>query len=278
MTFPTNLELVPSVAELPICQNTLQACAPFTSVIVLPEAVMSVEFERKTKTAPGSFSPSSTRDPVSERVEAPGPAYTPGTSVSPPRSAAVVTPIGRPAASLYAEVTSACACAATGFASCCVAGGIIFPGGNPVTAEPGETPRFSGSVLGPVLVTVAAARTEKFAAVPIETVAVAARARGPAATPTDTTMTVAAAIVAKALTLGRLAATRSPEFEVGTRRRVMGQPLPTGSGFKHGPSTISRHGWAVIRWNGLRVPTDLRTATAQDLEEQSGRGDNGPHG
>ena len=40
------------------------------------------------------------------------------------------------------------------------------PGGNPVTAVPGLTPRFPLIVLGPVLVTVVPARTAKLPAVP----------------------------------------------------------------------------------------------------------------
>ena len=46
--------VVPSVAELPTCQNTLQACAPLTSLTRLADAVISVEPAWKTKTAFGS--------------------------------------------------------------------------------------------------------------------------------------------------------------------------------------------------------------------------------
>ena len=41
---PLNRELVPSVAELPTCQNTRQAFAPFVRIIVLDDAVINVEF------------------------------------------------------------------------------------------------------------------------------------------------------------------------------------------------------------------------------------------
>jgi hypothetical protein len=40
---PVKLEFVPSVAEDPTCQNTLQAWAPLTKLTELPEAVVSAE-------------------------------------------------------------------------------------------------------------------------------------------------------------------------------------------------------------------------------------------
>jgi hypothetical protein len=43
MIVPSNLEPVPSVAELPTCQNTLQAWASFTRLTLLEEAVIKVE-------------------------------------------------------------------------------------------------------------------------------------------------------------------------------------------------------------------------------------------
>jgi hypothetical protein len=39
--FPENAEVVPSVAELPICQKTLEAWAPLMSTTALPLAVVS---------------------------------------------------------------------------------------------------------------------------------------------------------------------------------------------------------------------------------------------
>jgi hypothetical protein len=51
--FPWNAEFVPSVAELPTCQYTLQACAPLVSRTWLAELVISVEPTWKIKTASG---------------------------------------------------------------------------------------------------------------------------------------------------------------------------------------------------------------------------------
>lgn len=51
---PLKKELVPRVAELPTCQNTLQACAPLMSETLLDEAVVRVEPILKMKTAFGS--------------------------------------------------------------------------------------------------------------------------------------------------------------------------------------------------------------------------------
>src|SRR5665811_2258297 len=45
-------------------------------------------------------------------------------------------------------------------------GGVTTPGGKPVTAVPGLTPRFPTMMLEPVLVTVEPPRTPKLAAVP----------------------------------------------------------------------------------------------------------------
>ena len=54
---------------------------------------------------------------------------------------------------------------------------VTMPGGNPVTAEPGLTPRFPLTWVGvTVLVTVVPARTAKLSAVPRPTGAVAAPA------------------------------------------------------------------------------------------------------
>ncbi|GHD84980.1 hypothetical protein GCM10010508_06910 [Streptomyces naganishii JCM 4654] len=51
---PLKKEFVSRVAELPTCQNTLQACAPLTSRTLLPGAVIRVEPIWKMKTALGS--------------------------------------------------------------------------------------------------------------------------------------------------------------------------------------------------------------------------------
>lgn len=58
MTVPTSLELVPSVAELPTCQKTLQERAPLIRLTWLPDPVVSVEPAWKTQTAFGSLAAS----------------------------------------------------------------------------------------------------------------------------------------------------------------------------------------------------------------------------
>jgi hypothetical protein len=63
MMVPTKVEFVPSVAELPTCQNTLQGCAPLTRMTLLAEAVVSVDPAWKIQTAFGS--------PLALRVRAP---------------------------------------------------------------------------------------------------------------------------------------------------------------------------------------------------------------
>jgi len=67
---PRKLELVPSVAELPTCQKTLQDWAPLIKLTWLADAVVSVEPAWKTKTAFGSPPPLSVRAPVSPIEEA----------------------------------------------------------------------------------------------------------------------------------------------------------------------------------------------------------------
>jgi hypothetical protein len=102
--------------------------------------------------------------------------YTPGESVWP----GTVNPEGklpdglRPAASLYAVVRSDWATTATASAECTAP--FTVPGGNPVIAVPGLTPRSPLIVLGPVLVTVDPASTAKLPAVPRPTGATAAPA------------------------------------------------------------------------------------------------------
>lgn len=51
-TLPTNRVPVPKVAELPICQTILQACAPLTRRTLLLEAVVGVDAAWKTNCAP----------------------------------------------------------------------------------------------------------------------------------------------------------------------------------------------------------------------------------
>ncbi|OGY96820.1 MAG: hypothetical protein A2128_02845 [Candidatus Liptonbacteria bacterium GWC1_60_9] len=62
--FPLKVEFVPSVAELPTCQKTLQAWAPFMRLTLLLFDVISVEAALKTKTASGSPWASSVRVPA----------------------------------------------------------------------------------------------------------------------------------------------------------------------------------------------------------------------
>src|SRR5688572_17503940 len=73
-----------------------------------------------------------------------------------------MAPAVRPAASLYAVVKSSCAWAAAASAAWIVP----LTVGNPVTAVPGLNPRSPLIVVGPVLVTVEAARTANVLADP----------------------------------------------------------------------------------------------------------------
>jgi hypothetical protein len=178
---PWKAEPVPMVAELPTCQKTLQAWAPLVRTTELPESVRSVEEGAwKIQTAFGS--------PPASRVSAPETSsddealYTPGTSVALSMPAEPMelgmSVVGlRPAASLYAVVKSASAPFATVPGPVAVyTVPVTAPGGNPVTAVPGYTPRSPLMMLGPVFVTVVPARTPKLPAVPRPTGAVAATA------------------------------------------------------------------------------------------------------
>jgi hypothetical protein len=109
---PTKVEPVPSAAELPTCQNTLQACAPPIRITWLDESVTSVEPTWKMKTALGSPCASRIRDPpTSSEDEA---LYTPGSRVCPaPMKPGTLVAGVRPAASLYAVVKLDWAPAAT---------------------------------------------------------------------------------------------------------------------------------------------------------------------
>ena len=89
MIVPLNVELVPSVAELPTCQKTLHACALFASTIVLAPAVVSVEFVLNIKIAFGSPCASRVSVPVRANVP-PADVYVPGVFMVPPSSVAVV--------------------------------------------------------------------------------------------------------------------------------------------------------------------------------------------
>jgi hypothetical protein len=180
MTVPTNVVPVPRVAELPTCQNTLHASAPLISATVLFDPVISVESAWKIHTELGSLFPSRVSVPVRPSVPL---LYTPSSKVCPPSSTPTAVD-GRPAALLYAIVRSAWACAATASAECWVPS-LTRPGGNPVIAVPGLTPRSPAMFDGPVLVTVEPASTAKLAAVPSGTGAVAA-----CAVPANTTISM----------------------------------------------------------------------------------------
>ena len=65
MSVPTKPECVPSVAELPTCQYTLHAWAPFSRTTLLPDAVTTVEPAWKINTALGLPAPLSVTVPVS---------------------------------------------------------------------------------------------------------------------------------------------------------------------------------------------------------------------
>jgi hypothetical protein len=62
---PAKMVPAPSVAELPIFQNTLQAVAPSTRTTALFAAVVSAESICRMKTACGSPWPSRVSGPVS---------------------------------------------------------------------------------------------------------------------------------------------------------------------------------------------------------------------
>jgi hypothetical protein len=68
MTWPTIVELAPKVAELPICQKTLQACAPPVSKTVLEAPVIKVEAARKINTADETPCASKVKVPLIARV------------------------------------------------------------------------------------------------------------------------------------------------------------------------------------------------------------------
>jgi hypothetical protein len=105
MIVPSKLEADPSVAELPTCQNTLQACAPLIRSIWLALAVVSVlVFAWKTNTASGLPPASRVSAPVRPIDEAE--LYTPGVKVWPPRSATIGEVGPSLAAVLYAVTRS----------------------------------------------------------------------------------------------------------------------------------------------------------------------------
>src|SRR4051812_524037 len=173
--FPPNVVPVPSVAELPTCQNTLQSWPPLFMITSELLAVVRVLPILKMKTALALPSAFSVSVPVSWADDEKQ--YVPGVSVLPPRSCPVRSCVQVcPARLLYAVVTSFCAWSATASAAWIVPP-LTMPGGKPVTAVPGLTPRSPVMTLGPVLVTVEPPSTAKLCAVPSDG-AVCAAARG----------------------------------------------------------------------------------------------------
>jgi hypothetical protein len=69
-TVPCSVELVPKVAELPICQKTLQADPPLIITTELELAVVNVDPALKIKTALASPPAFNVRVPVRPMLEA----------------------------------------------------------------------------------------------------------------------------------------------------------------------------------------------------------------
>jgi len=186
---PTKVVFVPRVAELPTSKKTLHGEAPLISLTVLLDAVIRVDPAWKMNTALGS--PCAFKVTVPVRPSPLAVVYTPATKVFPPRSVPAEAVDGRPAASLKAVVRSAWACFAVASAAWMVPL-VTTPGGKPVTAVPGLTPKSPEITEAPVLVTVLPASTANGAAVPSPTVEVPANAAGvPATSPTSTMAMVA---------------------------------------------------------------------------------------
>lgn len=153
---PTNEVVLPSVAELPTCQKTLQACAPPSRTTDAPDAVVRVEPTWKMKTALTSPPAFNVTGPVSCMAEADS--YTPGLSVVPPifPPATVVKGVS-PAATPNAAVEDVWA--ASDVASAAPVVPFTRPGGKPVMDVPGESPTFPVMTVLPVLVMVVPATT-----------------------------------------------------------------------------------------------------------------------
>src|SRR6185295_10235475 len=158
MMVPWKAVFVPSVAELPTTQKTLPADAPLINVTVELLAVVSVLPIWKIKRALGFPWPSKTRAVFNWAEEEKQ--YTPGPRVLSKLGATVVQ--GRPTRSSKAACKSSFAWAVAASLMCRVP--VKVPGGNPVTEVPGVNPMSPFTTLGPVLVIVLAAKTEKPAA------------------------------------------------------------------------------------------------------------------
>lgn len=125
--------------------------------MTLPVApVMSVVVALKMKTALGL--PCASRVSVPLRLNVPERAlYTPGVRVVPPSSVATVVVTGWSTALRYPVSRSVWACAAAASFTWMVP--VTVPGGNPVTAPAGLTPRSPLTTVRPVLVTAVLAST-----------------------------------------------------------------------------------------------------------------------
>src|SRR5689334_12046382 len=82
--FPANAVVVPRVAELPTCQNTASPCPPFAKLTAALLAVVSALAIWNRKTELGLPRALRVRVPVNCADEEKQ--YTPGVSVSPPKS------------------------------------------------------------------------------------------------------------------------------------------------------------------------------------------------
>ncbi len=160
---PRKSVLVPRVAELPIFQKILQGCALLMGKMMALLAVVRVLLIWTMKTLLGLPFASKMSCPVNCAEELKQ--YTPVVSVLPPRSWPVRLKLHAcPARLLYAVVRSLSARLLTASPVCIVP--VTVPGGNPVTAVPGLTPRSPITVVEPVLVMALPASAPKLAAVP----------------------------------------------------------------------------------------------------------------
>lgn len=156
-TVPWNRAPVPTVAELPTCQNTLHELAPPVITIWLADPMVRVDAAWNTHTE--SALPARVSAPLFARARAP-PEYTPGESERPFSSVRPVWVGESDAATLYAVVVSRWACAAAASVWCVVP--LTTPSGappKPVMDVPGDKPRSPLITEGPVFVTALAPRT-----------------------------------------------------------------------------------------------------------------------
>ena len=154
---PWKVEPVPIVAELPTCQKTLQAWAPLVRRIVVPVSVPRVErgleYEDRVRVA---LRVQGQRTADVQRGG--GVVYTGREGVAGADEAADGSRFDSPGGIVVARWSSRPGRPPRRRRPCAMAP-FTVPGGNPVTAVPGLTPRSPLMTLGPVLVTVVPART-----------------------------------------------------------------------------------------------------------------------